>query len=77
MSCAGEAAMTFEELDRRSSCLANYLQELGVASDTPVAFMLKTGTDMVMVVMAILKVANPGLWEVLTIRQWGAQGQKC
>jgi amino acid adenylation domain-containing protein len=52
---AGDAALTYEELERRANRLARRLQELGVAPDALVGICLPRGVDLVVAVLATLK----------------------
>ncbi|MCP4654050.1 MAG: amino acid adenylation domain-containing protein [bacterium] len=48
-------AMTFRELDRRSSQLARYLRRRGVGAETLVGLFLERSPEMVVAVLAVLK----------------------
>ncbi len=51
----GDDAMTYGDLDRRSSQLANRLRRLGVDTDTPVALLLERSFDMAVALLGVLK----------------------
>jgi amino acid adenylation domain-containing protein len=47
--------VTYVELERRANRLANYLVELGVRPDTPVAICVERSVEMVVAILAVLK----------------------
>jgi amino acid adenylation domain-containing protein len=47
--------VTYAELERRANKLANYLVELGVKPDTPVAICVERSVEMIVGILAILK----------------------
>ncbi|MEM9450933.1 MAG: amino acid adenylation domain-containing protein [Cyanobacteria bacterium P01_E01_bin.6] len=52
---SGSECLTYQELDRRSNQLANYLQTLGVGPETLVGVSLGRSPDMVVALLGILK----------------------
>ncbi|NRQ32471.1 amino acid adenylation domain-containing protein [Nonomuraea sp. NN258] len=51
----GESALSYGELDRRSSALASALIERGVGAESPVAVCLPPGRELVIALLAVLK----------------------
>jgi amino acid adenylation domain-containing protein len=51
----GDAHLSYGELDREANRLANYLLELGLLPDTPVAVSLNRSTQLVIALLAVLK----------------------
>ena len=50
-----DGQLTYGELDRKANQLANYLQTLGVGSNTPVGLVLERSVDMIVAILGVLK----------------------
>ena len=50
-----DGQFTYNELDRKANQLANYLQTLGVGSNTPVGLVLERSIDMIVAILGVLK----------------------
>jgi amino acid adenylation domain-containing protein len=52
---AGEACLSYRELDRLSNCVARRLRRLGVGPDSPVGLLVERSIEMLVSLVAILK----------------------
>ena len=48
-------SLTYQQLDERSNCLANYLRERGVGPDTPVGIHVERSIDLLVATLGVLK----------------------
>src|SRR5205085_9604643 len=52
---AGNTAISYRELDRRSGQLAGYLAQAGVGAEVPVAICLGRSVDQIVTILAVLR----------------------